>query len=376
MRVLIHVQNLLGSGHLRRIVLVARALVQRGAAVTILYGGLPLPDLDRGGATLVQLPPAQAFAGDLATLRDPDGAPLGASDRERRCALVLRHLTDLRPEILVIETYPFGRRALRFELEPLVAAARALEPRPRIVASIRDILVAPSADRQAETIAILRRDFDRVLVHGDPRFLPLESSFPIGPIADLLAYTGFVAPDPPVAEGPAGVLVSAGGGAVGDTLLAAARAARPLCRVHGAAPWRLLAGRGLPADRWAALASGLPAGIELDRERPDFRAKLVQARVSVSQAGYNTSVDLLSAKVPAVLVPYEAPGETEQRLRADRFAELGLARVLAQADLTPARLAAAIDAAEVPRAHGFDLNGAARSAGAIEALARGIDPPR
>jgi hypothetical protein len=66
-----------------------------------------------------------------------------------------------------------------------------------------------------------------------------------------------------------------------------------------------------------------------------------------------------------VLVPYAEHGETEQRARAARLAELGLADVLDGAELSPDALAAAIDRAAVagkPPAWEFDSRGAARSA--------------
>jgi predicted glycosyltransferase len=40
----------------------------------------------------------------------------------------------------VIELFPFGRRQMRFELLPLLEAARARSPRPWIISSVRDVL--------------------------------------------------------------------------------------------------------------------------------------------------------------------------------------------------------------------------------------------
>ena len=59
-RVLIHVQHLLGTGHLQRAALVARALVAEGAAVTLMTGGMPLPGFRLDGGRVVQLPPLRA----------------------------------------------------------------------------------------------------------------------------------------------------------------------------------------------------------------------------------------------------------------------------------------------------------------------------
>src|SRR5207249_2460057 len=121
----------------------------------------------------------------------------------------------------------------RFELEPLIAAARAATPRPRLVCSLRDIVVVrDDPQRHREIVERVRRDFDAVLVHGDPALIPLDASFPAAPeIADRLIYTGYVCPPAPPPDGAAmrgrdEVVVSAGGGAAGYALLQAAIGAR------------------------------------------------------------------------------------------------------------------------------------------------------
>src|SRR5205823_3508905 len=103
-----------------------------------------------------------------------------------------------RPDVVMIEAFPFGRRAFRFELEPLLETARARRPRPLMLCSLRDIVVVPDdSARHREIIDKVQADFDFVLVHGDPGFIPLGESFSAAPeIADRLIYTGYVrAPD-------------------------------------------------------------------------------------------------------------------------------------------------------------------------------------
>jgi predicted glycosyltransferase len=95
---------------------------------------------------------------------------------------------------------------------------------------------------------------------------------------------------------------------------------------------------------------------------------LARCAVSVSQAGYNTVVELLAAGARAVLVPFAAAGETEQTRRAELLAGRGLAQVVVEPELTPARLAEAIDralAAPPPARGALDLGGAAAAAEAI-----------
>ena len=85
--------------------------------------------------------------------------------------------------------------------------------------------------------------------------------------------------------------------------------------------------------------------IIVERVRPDFQDLLAKARLSVSQAGYNTVLDVLRAKCPAVFVPFEEESESEQLLRAELLQERGACRVLREKNLSGKRLARAIDKA-------------------------------
>ncbi len=369
-RVLFYVQHLLGVGHLKRAALIARALAGRGFEVDLVSGGLPVAGIVAPGVRLIQLPPARSRDEAFTELVDADGAPVGEAWESRRRARLLALFAESRPEVLVVETFPFGRRRMRFELLPLLDAAAAARPRPLVVASVRDILqLGRKPGRAAEAADIVRDRFDHVLVHGDPSFARFDETFPAAAkIADRLHHTGFVA-EPARAQGAVaggrhGVVVSTGGGAVGRALLDAALAARPLSPL-GQAPWRLIAGSNLGADELAAIGARAPAGVTVERDRSDFGALLAAAAVSVSQCGYNTVMDVLRAEVPAVVVPFAGTGETEQPMRAARLAERGLVRVVAEAALAPESLATAIAAALAtppPSARGLDLDGAAKSA--------------
>jgi predicted glycosyltransferase len=140
------------------------------------------------------------------------------------------------------------------------------------------------------------------------------------------------------------VIVSVGGGAVGLPLLRTALAAKPLSRLADRT-WRLITGPNLPDKAVADLAWSPPPGVIIERWRADLPALFRTCAVSVSQAGYNTVMDLLRARARTVLVPFAAGGETEQTLRARVLAERGLAVAVDTATLSPKILADAIDEA-------------------------------
>ncbi len=371
-RVFFYVQHLLGIGHLRRATLIARAMRHVGLEVDFISGGAPVADLDLAGARFLQLPSAVSADSGFSNLLDGAGRPIDDSWRARRRQILLDAFATAGADLLLIEMFPFGRRAFAFELLPLIDAARA-KGAP-VAVSLRDILVAKGDGTRVRAIVqLVRERIDRVLVHGDPTLLRLEASFPAASgIADKLVYTGYVVESRPKLEDAIEndeILVSAGGGAVGGPLLEAALAARPATRA-ALLPWRLIAGPNLPESEVAGLARRLPAGVTFERFRDDFPALLRRCRLSVSQAGYNTVMDILAAGARALLIPFAEASESEQTARARLLAARGLVGLL-EPPAEPQRLARAIDAAlERPRpmVSGIDLGGAGASAGQILAL--------
>jgi predicted glycosyltransferase len=373
-RVLFYVQHLLGIGHLRRAEILAQAMAKAGLDVTVAFGGSPVPEVPFKGVTLSALPAITISGENFSALYDAKGEPIDDPGKAARrdALLALWRKTD--PDVVLIELFPFGRRQFRFELLPLLEAIHAEKRRPRVACSVRDVLVAKGPARDANAVATVRKFFDAVLVHGDPTLVRFEQTFvEAARIADLIRYTGYVAPaadDHGDGKGAGEVLVSAGGGAVGAPLLAAAMAARPLTALAGHV-WRFLTGPNLDKADFAALAKHRSDHTIVERFRPDFPQRLRVSTLSISQAGYNTTMDILSAGARAVVVPYETKGETEQRLRAEILARKGLLTVLPAAELSPPRVVQAVRAAldKSPSAAGVDIAGATATARIVGELA-------
>ena len=365
-RVFFYVQHLLGIGHLARASRIASAAARHGLDITVVTGGAPVEGFPAPELKHIALPAIASGDAGFSGLVDGNGRPVDAAFEAMRRQTLLDAFRQSEPDVVVIEAFPFGRRQVRFELLPLLDEIRAMPLRPLVVCSLRDILQQRTKPgRDEESVALVERYFDRVLVHGDPDFVRIEETFPLATrIAGKIVYTGMVSAPPP--EPPAetfDVIVSAGGGAVGRGLIMAAARAAP--RLRQDLRWALIAGPNLPQPDYDAIARILPANAELFRFRRDFASLLTSARVSVSQAGYNTVCDILRAGCGSVLVPFTTGGETEQQIRAERLKAKGLASIVAEETLTAEGMADAI-AAELSAGrrpeHGIDLEGAGRTA--------------
>jgi predicted glycosyltransferase len=348
--VLFHVQHLLGIGHLNRAAVIAQALSKAGLKTVFATGGMPVAGLEVGSAEIVQLPPARV-ANESFELLDRDGRPVTDSWRAARRERLLELYRARRPKLILTELFPFGRRQMRFELLPLLDAAIADRPSVKVVCSLRDILNAKASPAKvAWMLETFETYYDAAIVHGDPAFLPLEASFPEArKIGAKLTYSGYVTardPGPParIGAGSGEVIVSTGGGAVAEPLIAAALEARPLSPL-ASVPWRILVGPNLAMEKFDRIAAGAPDGVEVERARPDFRALLSRCRLSISQAGYNTVMDILTSGAAAVVVPFAAGTETEQGQRAALLAGKGLLTVVNESGLTGESLARGIAAA-------------------------------
>ena len=354
MSIVFYCQHVLGLGHYMRSLAIVRALAPH--RVVFVTGG---PDVPAGLCPHVvheRLPVLSMDEDFSQMLAQGDPETVKAERRERLLAILERE----RPEAFVVELYPFGRRAFEFELVPALQAIRdGAFGRPRVLCSLRDILVekADPEKYQGRVLKRLAEFFDGLLVHSDPALFPLEETFPRArEITIPLEYTGFVVERPApgarervraelgLADGDTLIVASAGGGKVGSELLFSAVAAYPLLTLSPEPRLEVFSGPFLDETAFMRLgADACPhAGIRVSRFAGNFPDLLAGADVSLSLAGYNTTMNVLAAGVPALAWPFAQ--NREQSMRALRLQSMGALGVLEQADLEPRRLARLIEA--------------------------------
>jgi predicted glycosyltransferase len=319
---LFYCQHSVGLGHLMRSYALCEKLADRFRVVLLCGGELPDGIAPPSNTELVALPPLGVRPGEGFGSGDPRYTTEDAwAIRARR---IHEALQAIRPTVVLVELFPFGRAKFARELVPLLEAAR--EQGAFTACSLRDILVSTRENQREHddrASRLANAHLDAVLVHCDPRFARLEETFkPSQPLTIPIHYTGFVAKPAKPSNGRGDhIVVSAGGGRVGAPLIKAAMEASE------GRPMRAIAGPLMPQNDYEELRRTAPGNVELIRSVPDLAAELSRAKASISQCGYNTALDLLRTRVPALVVPYATPEEDEQTRRARRLEQLGVLQV-------------------------------------------------
>lgn len=361
MRIAILVSHLLGTGHLKRASLIADGIVEAGHEAVVISGGLPAPNANPARAEMIQIPPVRTDSVAFTGLIDSEGNVAGEALMRARSEAIRCALAEFRPQLFVTELFPFGRRKLADEfLAAIDEAGDAL-----IFSSVRDILQLPKKrDRIAQANERFATLYDGAFFHGSEDIVPLEKSWPISDdLKTRVLSTGYIgedmAPHDPAGDGTGEIVVSAGGGPVGARLFAAAMDAQRYRR--DGRTWRLLVGGHDKRDRIDALKAQTPADarVIVESVRPDFRKLLARCDMAILRCGYNTALDVVATGARALFCPFEE-GETEQRLRAESFAQQFGSGVVAEDGLTGDILSKAVDAtfaAPPPDYSAVKLNG-------------------
>ena len=198
MKIIQYCQHVLGIGHLFRSLEICRALSDH--EVVLVTGGPQFDTKLPGHVREIRLPDLQMnreFRGLYSTAKNATIDQVKKKRQQRLSALFEKE----KPDLFLIELYPFGRKAFRFELDPILEALHEKRLSPcGVVCSVRDILVEKEDRHKHESRAVktLNRYFDAVLVHADPQLIKISETFDhFDDITIPVDYTGYIAPQNP-----------------------------------------------------------------------------------------------------------------------------------------------------------------------------------
>jgi predicted glycosyltransferase len=334
-----------GLGHVRRNLAIAAAVVEADADAAVLVATsadevaeMTLPP----AVDVLKLPGMRKVADGRYASRRLRVAP--AHVTAVRAAVLEAAVASFRPSVLVADKHPLG---LGGELRGALRALRASGARSAL--GLRDILDDGHRVRREwarhDIPALIAEHYDRVLVYGDAAVYDPLSEYAVPPdVRAMTRFCGYVVRPGEVvrrAHAPRSrpvVLATAGGGDDGSALL------RAFVDAAAGMPWHafVVSGRqATAAQRDALRAAAGAAGVTFRPFVPDLAEHLPEVDALVCMGGYNTLVEAIAAGLPTVCVPRAVPRQ-EQLIRARRFHELGLVRLVEPGDLGRERLRAEV----------------------------------
>jgi predicted glycosyltransferase len=338
--VLIYSHDSFGLGHLRRCRAIAHCLVDANPAlsVLILSGSPIIGSFDfRSRVDFVRVP-------GVIKLRNGEYVSLNLHiDIEETLAMrssIIRHTADMfDPDMLIIDKEPLGLRGeVRDTLSLLRRRGAAL------ILGLRDVMDDPDALEseweRKNAVPALSEYYDEIWIYGLPQICdPLAGLAVPANVRRRMIYTGYLRrsagepmPTPTTRALLDGefLLVTPGGGGDGEALIDLVLRAYeydpniplPALLVYG--PFMMPEQQSAFSRRAARLPN--VSAITFDAR---LEALMARAAGVVAMGGYNTFCEILSFDKPALIVPRTVP-RMEQRIRAERAAELGLVAMLCE----------------------------------------------
>ncbi|MGL5940281.1 MAG: glycosyltransferase family protein [Waterburya sp.] len=343
-KVMFYCQHILGMGHLIRSVEIVRGLIP-DFQICFINGGQVIEEFEFPTEIEVINIPAIKTDSEFTELTPVDDSLTMSELETIRTKILLDTCDRFQPDILIIELFPFGRRRFSFELIPLIEKAKAMGT--KIVSSVRDIVVTKQNQQRHEekVCRLINKYFDMLLIHGDPNFVKLNLSFSrVNDLTCPVHYTGYVVqplPQPqPIANKPL-ILVSVGGGRFGHDLLECVACTAPILKEQIPHHLQVFTGAFSPDEvlvKLQQITKNLD-NITIERYTPNFLNYMQQADLSIGMSGYNTTMNILSTGVKAMMMAFQGNNDKEQETRLKKLDNLGRVKMIQPEDLQPEKFA-------------------------------------
>ncbi|MFT5228774.1 MAG: putative glycosyltransferase [Glaciecola sp.] len=366
--VLFYCQHSIGIGHLVRSFALVNSL-KKSFHVTLVSGG----DFPKGmkvpeGINFVQLPAIGVDVNNNLMAIGTDESTYNVMKLRQK--KILHVYDEIQPDIFISEYFPFGKVQFMGELLPLLKRSKSSDKPMHVVCSLRDILEPNSMAKKMQqdfSVKIINEYYDGILVHGDESLITLDKTCPqLDRLIVPIHYTGYVTDQqysPKIArETFKEIVLSAGGGKIAPPFICKMVRSFKKFGFGEGATLKVIAGPIYPNDDWESLQELVKdePNITLIRSVESLSELWKQARLSISPGGYNTLMELICSRIPALIIPHRNESNSEQEIRAIRLQEEGLAMTIEFNNSSEEELAVAVRKALdfVPADKELNLNGA------------------
>ncbi len=349
LKIALYSHDAMGVGHVRRNLLMAQSLSQAPIhATSLLICGVheATAFTNGSGVDCLTLPSFTKHAND-------DYRPRGlrlSSDlvSEIRSQTLQSALLTMAPDLMIVDKVPKG---LHGELQFVLPMLR--ERGTRIIFGLRDILDTPARVTREwhgqGYVEYIRDNYDEIWVYGEPAVFDPISEYGWRDLQHLVRYTGYFDQRERLSFAPTvdaawrdslgdlsqTVLCMLGGGQDGGKLARAFVDAQLPPDMQGL----LITGPLMDPREHAELkmAAASHSDKQVLRHVPDADLLVRDVARVICMGGYNSMLSVVSFDKPALIVPRIHPRQ-EQKIRAERFQEMGWVDWLTPTELSPAAL--------------------------------------
>lgn len=358
----------MGIGHLVRSFALVNSL-KKSFQVTLVSGGvfpegMSIPE----GINFIQLPAIGIDANNaLTAIGTSESAFNIMRVRQKR---MINVYNEILPDIFITEYFPFGKIQFLGELSPILKRIKSSEKPVQVVCSLRDILepnYLANNMGQDLSVSIINEFYSSILVHGDAEFIRLEETCPqLKRMQVPVSYTGYVTDQKYIPKIDRKhfkeIILSAGGGKVAEPFISKMVKSFQKFGFGEGTVLRIVTGPIYPIDAYKILEKSVDSdpNIILTRSVESLSTLWQHARLSISQGGYNTLMELICSRIPALIFPHSNENNSEQEFRATKLQQEELVKMLGFANTSEEEIALAVKNALhfIPADKEINLNGA------------------
>ena len=367
-KIFFYCQHSMGIGHLVRSFALVNSL-KKSFQVTLVSGGdfpegIKVPE----EINFIQLPPIGIDANNnLTAIGTSDSAYNVMKIRQKKMVSIY---DEILPDIFISEYFPFGKILFMGELLPILKRIKSSDKPVEVVCSLREILEPKSFKKKIGedfSVKISNDFYSNILVHGDADFISLDETCPqLSRINVPVSYTGYVSSEkytPKInRENFKEIVLSAGGGKVAQPFISKMVSSFNNFGFGEGIILRVVAGPIYPIEEWEMLQESVKnyPDIILNRSVESLSEIWKKARLSISPGGYNTLMEVICSRIPALIIPYINESNSEQEIRATKLQKKGLIETINFEKSSEEELALAVKKTLnfIPAEKELNLNGA------------------
>ena len=292
-----------------------------------------------------------------------------------RIKMFIQNIEKHKVKTLVCEGFPFCRH--QFAHEYIRYFEECKKRNIKIIISIRDFPWDEPHDNSLQDWVLYTQNLickhyaDKILVHGDPKIMPLYSDRRrqangltiINELSDKLHYTGYVCDESMPKHNRKNNIIYVSTGLNKEEGLLLFKYLLQVAKKFEDYTFVMTV-----ANRYITTKTKQKNNVIMAEYIPNLRNKLIDCAAYITYGGYNATVEILKSGIPSIIIPRQDGYKMEQFIRAYTFEPYGFYKVVNNQELSNISETLKDVLSKKPKEFKFNLNGATESADVIKKI--------